>query len=59
VSDSAPDSLELLIGIQASVLEYRRIAASGRYDKQTSRKILQLADEVEKQARKLDAAGRM
>jgi hypothetical protein len=57
MSDSAPDSLELLIGIQTSVLEYRRIAASGRYDKKTSRQILQLADEVEQQARKLDAAG--
>jgi hypothetical protein len=43
MSGGAPDSLELLCGIQASVLEYRRIAASGRYDKQTSREILQLA----------------
>ena len=51
------DTLELLIEIQGQVLQYRRLAESGRFDASIKKLIHQLADEVEAKAREVDLTG--
>ena len=47
------ENLELLIGIQDEVIKCRRLAAE-IFDRETSRRLYELADEVERRAREVD-----
>jgi hypothetical protein len=47
------ENLELLIGIQEQIIRCRRLAAQ-IFDPETSRRLYELADEVERRARDVD-----
>jgi hypothetical protein len=47
------ENLELLIAIQDQVIKCRRLAAE-ILDRETSRRLYELADEVERRAREVD-----
>jgi hypothetical protein len=48
-----PEALQTLIGIQHEVLKCRRLATKIS-DPETSRRLYQIADEIEQRARKVD-----
>jgi hypothetical protein len=49
----SPDNLKLLIRIQEQVIKCRRLA-SEIFDGETSRRLYELADEIEQRARDVD-----
>ena len=49
------DSLQALIKVQAQILSYRRLAASGQLAPRLARVLRDLADDVEAHAKRLDA----
>ena len=48
------ENLELLIGIQEQIIRCRRLAAQ-IFDPETSRRLYELADEIEQRAREVDS----
>jgi hypothetical protein len=48
------DTSDALAKMQAQVLEYRSLAASGRFDAETTRVFIWLADQVEDWAKELE-----
>jgi hypothetical protein len=49
------DSLQALIKVQAQIIAYRRLAASGQVAPGLARLLQDLANDVEARARRLDA----
>jgi hypothetical protein len=58
MGDDAYSTIETLIQIQQAAMKYRSLAGSGRFDADTSRLLLELAEMVETKAREVDAAGK-
>ena len=48
------ENIELLIAIQEQVIQGRRLAAQ-IFDPETSRRLYELADEIERRAREVDS----
>jgi hypothetical protein len=54
VGTAMSETIEMLVEMQQHIAEFRRLAASRRFDAFTAKLLNQLADEVEARARKFD-----